>query len=134
MRTFLLCFLFACASTSPPRSAQPLPTTFVGTGHPYWKQLALEARGNFALPEGMHEESPEGCFHLTAAGTIVETKLARGTTPGVDGAMKRALDAVMQARNAKPVPVPPELVPAISSWICVHFEPAPEAAPVAQSS
>jgi hypothetical protein len=115
----------ACGGKPVDRVEHPLPTTMVGTGHPYWKQLAHEARASLELPRELEPKTPpEGCFQLAADGKIGGTKLVHGgKVADVDAAVKKALDAVMRARNDHPIPVPAELKSALDGWVCLALEP-----------
>jgi hypothetical protein len=122
---FAVAVVIACSSHSADRVEHPLPTTKVGTGHPYWKQLAHDARASLDIPRELEPSTPpEGCFRLAADGKVIAVKLGHTTgQPAADDAVKHALDAVEHARNDKPVPVPAELRTTLDGWVCLAFEP-----------
>ena len=65
-----------------------------------------------------------GCFHMSADGKIVETKLKDSSgSPDADRAAQDAIAAVQKLRNDNPVPVPTELLGQINRWICFRFNP-----------
>lgn len=94
-------------------------------GHPFFQQFAADIHKNFQLPTISDANgSPVGCFHMSADGKIVETKVKDSSgSPDLDRAAQDAIVAVQKLRNDDPKPVPTELLGQINRWICFRFNP-----------
>ena len=97
----------------------------ITTGAPFWQGFVKDIRENFTLPTISESNgSPEGCFHITPDGKIVETKIKqKSDSPDLELAAENALDAVKKLRNENPIPVPTEPLGQTSRWICFRFDP-----------
>jgi outer membrane biosynthesis protein TonB len=94
-------------------------------GHPFFQAFAADIHKNFQLPTISDANgSPVGCFHMSADGKIVETKLKDSSgSPDLDRAAQDSIVAVQKLRNDDPKPVPTELLGQINRWICFRFNP-----------
>ena len=118
MRPVLVMLVAACASSPAAREDHPRPTTNVGTGHPYWKQLSRDARASLG-----NGAPPTMCLVLRADGTILGGKFVPDAKGNV--AVAEALRKFMDARNAHPVAVPAELRTTLDGWVCMPVEAPP---------
>jgi hypothetical protein len=97
----------------------------VTKGAPYWQKFVRDIHENFSLPTISDANgAPVGCFHITADGKIVDTKIKeKSDSPDLDQAAEHAIDAVKKLRNDNPDPVPTELLGQTTRWICFRFDP-----------
>jgi outer membrane biosynthesis protein TonB len=94
-------------------------------GHPFFQMFAKDIHEHFTLPTISDSNGlAVGCFHMSADGKIVDTKLKDSSgSPDADRAAQDAITAVQKLRNDNPVPVPTELLGQINRWICFRFNP-----------
>jgi outer membrane biosynthesis protein TonB len=94
-------------------------------GHPFFQKFAQDIHEHFSLPTiSQSNGQAVGCFHMSADGKIVETKLKDSSgSPDADRAAQDAITAVQKLRSDTPIPVPTELLGAINRWICFRFNP-----------
>jgi hypothetical protein len=98
----------------------------ITTGHPYFRALAAQVHGNWSFPGILESKSgAEGCLHILADGKIAKIKVdPRSGDATFDDAVEGTMKKVEALRNAKPEPVPADLVrEATTKWICFNFKP-----------
>jgi hypothetical protein len=92
----------------------------ISTGDPWLGKLNGDL--NFSPPEIAKGDSvPVGCIHLTAEGTIVDTKWDVKTDDDVQIAADAAIAGLKKLRNDHPDPVPDRLLPLTTKWLCFKF-------------
>jgi hypothetical protein len=126
------------ASPTAPSAPSAQPAAFNGNeygwvaetgGHPFFRRFAKDVNDHFTVPPNSDASGlPVGCFHMSADGRIVETKLKdSSSSPDLDRAAQDAITAVEELRNRDPKPVPTDLLVQINRWMCFRFNPYAQA-------
>ena len=94
-------------------------------GHPFFQRVARDINEAWEFPKILSATSAAvGCLHITADGKIAQTKLERSGDNQLDQSVEDALKKVETLRNAKPEPVPTDILkPATTRWTCFKFNP-----------
>ncbi len=89
-------------------------------GDPYFGALLRDM--HFQPPEIARGDSePVGCIELKADGTIGDTKFETSTGDDLQTVAEAALKTLKDTRNKAPIPVPTQLLPFTSGFLCFKF-------------
>jgi outer membrane biosynthesis protein TonB len=93
----------------------------VSVGDPFFRELAADFHEAWQYPAiSQTTRTAAGCIHMLENGTIEKIQVKpRSGDDQLDNSVELGLKAIQDKRNAKPIPVPPNLVDQVTTrWIC----------------